>query len=280
MLLKCKKLSRIFQGFDVSTYASSSSFFMILSLFPMLALILTLLRYLPFHFQDLLNVMASVFPEPLMPLAEKILTDLYSVNALAVISVTALVTIWSASRGVFGILLGLNAILGTKEHRGYFRRRITAIGYTLLLIAALLVTLILQVFGQKLIALLTQWDSSWLDVISSMFRLRNVFTIAMLTLLFMLVFAVFPARKMHLKDVVAGSLFTAVGWVGFSSLFSIYVNYGSFAFYGSMAIAILSMLWLYICVYILFLGGVICLLSADNNLNLKYLKKIMDSPLK
>lgn len=251
---------------------------MILSIFPLLTLVLSLLRYLPLTLQDLLSMLENILPEALMGLAEGLMRELYTSNVLAVVSVTVLVALWSASRGVFGILNGINSILGSDEYRSYLRRRMTAIFYTFLLILALFFTLGLQVFGRRLVAMAEDWDFWLADAVSRLVQLRFLFTTGLLALLFSMIFAFFPAKKMHLRDVVPSAVATAVGWLAFSYLFSIYIDYGGGSrFYGSMATLVLAMLWLYICMSILFYGGILCRLSEEGKLNLKTWKKFFCS---
>ena len=54
-----------------------------------------------------------------------------------------------------------------------------------------------------------------------------------------------------------GALLTALGWLTFSDLFSVYVehfqNYANI--FGSVYAAALAMLWLYFCVCIIFYGA-------------------------
>ena len=278
MRKKYQSLSRYFSSFNISTLAASTSFFMILSIFPLLALVLSLLRYLPWTLQDLLIMMETVLPEALMDMAEDLMRELYTSNLLAVISVTILAALWSSSRGVYDILNGINAILGSDEHRSYLRRRLTAVFYTFLLFIALFFTLSLQVFGQQLLLAADQWDIWILTAITKLVHQRYLFTTAFLALLFTMIFAFFPAKKMHLRDVFPSALLTAVGWLLFSYLFSIYVDYGGGSkFYGSMTTVVLGMLWLYICMCILFCGGVLCRLSEEGKLNLKTAKEFFFS---
>ena len=279
MRKKLKAVAGYFASFDVSTLAAGTSFFMILSIFPLLMLVLSLLRYLPWTLQDLLNMLATVLPEPLMGTVSALMRELYTSNLLAVISVTVLVALWSASRGVFGIINGINTIMGAEEHRSYLRRRLTAIFYTFLMIIALFLTLGLQVFGRSLLALIDRRNIRILEAIAHLIHQRNLFTTAMLTLLFTAIYAFFPAKHMRLRHVVPPALLAAVGWLVFSYLFSIYVDYGGGSrFYGSMTTVILGMLWLYICMCILFWGGVLCRLSEENRLGLKALKRFLSSP--
>lgn len=278
MLKKYRTVARYLSGFHVSTLASSAAFFMFLSIFPLLMLVLTLLRYLPLTLQDLLDMIETVLPPAVMEVAERFLRELYTSNAAAVVSASALAALWSASRGVFGILNGINSILGSNEYRSYLRRRMTAIFYTFLLIIALFVTLGLQVFGESLLSLNARVDFWLLRAAAQLVHQRTVLTLALLSLLFTMVFAFFPAKHMHLRNVFPPAVLTAVGWLVFSYLFSIYVRYGnSTYFYGSMTTLILGMLWLYVCMSILFFGGVLCRLSAEGKLRWKTVKMFLTS---
>ena len=269
MLTNLRAAARYLRKYRVSMMAAGASFFIILSVVPLLTLVLTLLRYLPLTLQDLLDMLERVFPAALMNMAEGFLRELYTTNLAAVVSVTVVVALWSASRGVFGILNGLSAILGGEEYRSYIRRRVTALVYTFLLIIALFVTLGLQVFGETLVVLAEQRHSWLLNAAASLVQRRTVLTMAMLTLLFTLIYAFFPARRMHLRDVILPAALAAFGWLAFSYLFSIYVGYGRTSyFYGSMTTVVLAMLWLYICMSILFYGGVLCRLRAEGKCSL------------
>lgn len=279
MYRKIQKLSAYLDSFQVPLQASGASFFIVMSTFPLAVLLLTLFSCLPLTSDDLLTAIVGFVPEPLVPLAEFILGDLTRTGTTAVLSVTAVLALWSASRGVLSILNGLNAILGSSETRSWLRRRLTAVFYTFLLVLAILLTLVLQVFGSRLLALLTGIRAGWAIALASLLRLRYWFSAGLLTLLFMLVFAVFPARRMRLRDVVPGAVFAAVGWIGFSALFSVYVNLGyGVRFYGSMATLILGMLWLYLCVCILFYGGIVCRLCAEEHFSLRYLRNFLKQP--
>ena len=86
---------------------------------------------------------------------------------------------------------------------------------------------------------------------------------ALLTLLFWAILCVFPNRRIPLLRALPGAAGASLGWLGFSSLFSVYVqHFGSYSvFYGSLAGIAMAMLWLYVCMSILFYGGVLnCLL--------------------
>lgn len=276
MLDRINRAARFLSDCNVGVNAASASFFIVLSIFPLSALVLSLLRYLPVGPDDLLHILSNILPQPMLPLVKYLFNDLYSSNVVAIVSVSAAAAMWSASRGVYDLLNGFSRIMGGEDRRGYLRRRFTAVLYTVFLVLAVLLTLALQVFGQTLLSMTAHWDVRVYRVVSEVLRLRVLFTIALLALLFMLMYAFFPARHMALHDVIPGALAASVGWVAFSFLFSIYVNYGGGSrFYGSMAIALLSLLWLYFCMSILFYGAVLCRLSQQGQLSFRYVKNFL-----
>lgn len=266
--------SKKFATFDVTTHAASASFFIILSIFPLATLMVTLLQFLPLTYSDLLETIGLLIPESILPVVDYVLYQIFNTNATAIISITGVMALWSASRGVYSVLIGLNVILGGEERRTYFYRRSMSILYTFALLIGLIITLVLQVFGEGIADFLVYHhilDSYLLSVIS----LRYVFVVGTLSLIFALMFAVFPARPVHLRHTVLGAVLTAIAWVLFSELFSIYVNLGGGTqFYGSMVLVIMTMLWLYFCMVILFCGGVVCRISVEKALTWKNLKNI------
>lgn len=102
-----------------------------------------------------------------------------------------------------------------------------------------------------------------LRLLSRVLRFRGLVLFALLTLLFWAILCVFPNRRIPLLRALPGAAGASLGWLVFSSLFSVYVqHFGSYSvFYGSLAGIAMAMLWLYVCMSILFYGGVLnCLL--------------------
>ena len=79
-----------------------------------------------------------------------IVDDLYVKSPGTMLSLTALLALWSASRGMMGIERGLNRIYGFTPRRNYLFRRLVCTGYTLIFIIVCVVSLTLLVFGNSL----------------------------------------------------------------------------------------------------------------------------------
>jgi len=121
----------------------------------------------------------------------------------------------------------------------------------------LLLTLILNVFGESLLEMLAQSTAPAWRLLSKVVNLRFFLLLILQTGLFTAMFMVLPNRKNSFSDSFPGAILASLGWLIFTELFSVYVNYfRSYAnIYGSVYAVALSMLWLYFCLLILFYGG-------------------------
>ena len=138
---------------NINAYAASTAFFFFLSLVPMLILVCTILPYTPLTEQTLVHVVGDIMPEKLMPLFEWMIHDVY-VKSAGILSIAAVTVIWSAGQGVLALIRGLNAVYKVEDRRNYFLVRLVASFYTVVMLAALLITLILMVFGNQLLEIL------------------------------------------------------------------------------------------------------------------------------
>lgn len=242
---------------QVPVYASHACYFLVLALFPMLVLLLSLIRYTGLEVESLTQLLSGVIPEILLPAARKLIISTYRSTTGTVVSVSALTALWSASRGIYGLITGLNAIYGVTENRGYFYTRGVSILYTFLFLLVLVLTLVLHVFGGALLQMLSVEESPFFQFLSEALDLRFILLLAVQTLLFTAVFTVLPNRRNKVGDSLPGALFAAIGWQVFTDLYSMYVAYfsGYSNIFGSVYAVALSMLWLYCCVSIVFYGG-------------------------
>ena len=90
----------------ISAFSAQAAFFLIMSIVPFLSLLLTLIKYLPISQTMLLDTVINVTPVPFEPLTT-ILEELFAKSNGAILSVSVLVAIWSAAKGVLAIVRGL-----------------------------------------------------------------------------------------------------------------------------------------------------------------------------
>lgn len=257
LVRKFSDMLRSIAELEIPAYAANASYFLILSAVPAILLLMSLLRYTPLSSQDLVDILDGVLPDALMPTFTRLITSIYTSSSMAVVSMTALAAIWAASRGVYGILTGLNRIYGVKENRGYIYTRLISIAYMFLFILVLILTLAGHVFGQAILARLPVSTSPAVLFLQEIIPFRFFVLLFLQTLLFTVLFMVLPNRRNRFLPSLPGAILASLGWTIYSDLFSVYVErVGDFsALYGSLSTVALSMLWLYFCMSILFYGG-------------------------
>ena len=257
IVLIVRKFTAEINKCHVSAYAASAAFFMFLSLIPMLLLICSILPYTPVTEADLMEVMAEILPTSLVPLAINTVADVYD-KSPAIISLSAVATIWSAGKGMLAIIRGLNAIQGQTKPQNYFVQRFRASIYTVILVIVILVSLIIGVFGSAIGNILEQ-KLEGISLFSPLFsNLRLIIVLAVLVLFFTALFTWIPNGRQEWKTQVIGASFVSLAWSVFSYVFSIYVNhFTGNSVYGSMTTVVILMLWFYFAFYLMFMGALI-----------------------
>ena len=139
----------------IPLHAANTGFFLILSVFPALVLLLSIIRYTPLDVHSLLRFLEGIIPEALLPEMELLIVNTYENTTGAVVSLSAITALWSASRGVYGLITGLNAVYRVPEQRRFLQLRLLSVLYTFAFLLVLLLTLVLHVFGTGILELMT-----------------------------------------------------------------------------------------------------------------------------
>lgn len=241
----------------VPLHAANAGYFIVLAVFPALLLVLNILRFTGLEVKSLVELFDGLLPSALMDAGEELVISTYEASSGTLLGISALTALWSASRGIYGLLTGLNAIYGVAEDRGYIYTRSISVVYTFLFLIVLLLTLVLHVFGNTIMGMLTMIDNDVIIFLIDLIDLRFFLLLAVQSLIFTLMFMALPNRRNGFWESLPGGVFASLGWLVFSDIFSIYVeNFNKYAnIYGSIYAVALSMLWLYCCMSILFYGG-------------------------
>ena len=254
---KTVHLWRKLRGLRIPVYAANASFFIVMAVFPALLLLLGLLRYTPLEVERLGEMLAGLLPEMMLEGAEELILLTYDATSASALGLSAVTTLWSAGRGIYGLLTGLNAVYGAEENRGWLYTRLVSAGYTVAFLLVLILTLGLHVFGTGLLALVNREGHPFVRFLLELVDMRFFLLLFLQTGVFTAMFMVLPNRKNSFRESLPGALLASAGWLGFSNLYSIYVD--RFAHlsnvYGSVYAISLSMLWLYCCMAIVFYGG-------------------------
>lgn len=251
----------------VSAYATQSAFFLVLSLIPIILLLMTMVQYTPLTKADVMAAAYEFFPISIRTTIISIINEVYN-QSTAMIPVTALVAVWSAGRGTLAISTGLNCIYDVKETRNYIFLRVRAAFYTILLVVAILLSLVLLGFGNSISLWVNQNIPVFGYVTELIIEIRTIVILCVLVVFTLCIYRFLPNNARNQRKLLhqmPGAIFTAFGWTLASFFISVYMDIfkGFSNMYGSLTTIVLIMLWFYFCMYILLIGGEINVLVEE-----------------
>lgn len=244
---------------DLSGMGAQLAYFFLLSLFPLLIFVMTLVPFLNLPQEQVYTMMKELLPEQVYSLIGDTLKDVLENRNGGLLSVGILATLWSASNGVNALIKSLNQSYGKAETRPFIIARSMSVVFTLVLILLVVVALILPVFGSQIGHFLanTIGLGEQFGAIFDKFRILLPPLVIFCGLVFM--YWLGPNVKMYLRSAIPGAIVSTVCWLVISYVFSIYINNFSnySATYGSIGGIIILMLWLYITGMVLMIGGLV-----------------------
>jgi len=259
-MLRLENLLFNIASMQIPVYAANACYFLAIALFPGLLLILASLRYTPLSATDLLVLLEGILPGALMGAAESLIVSTYYNSSGAVLGISAIAALWSASRGIHGLIIGLNTIYGVREDRSWLYTRLISVGYTFVFLILVIVTLVFQVFGQSLADRFWSVQNPVVQFFVDLIDWRSVWLLIVQILVFDLIYMVLPNKHNSFLRSLPGAVVAAVGWQGFSNVFSYYVENMLDSYtniYGSVYTVALGLLWIYCCMCILLFGGIL-----------------------
>src|ERR1700680_4052298 len=197
-------------------FAAGLSYYFVLSLFPLLVSMASLLGYLPIPhlFEGLLSLMARLVPGDGMNLVRNIVSDVVNHKHTHFLTLGLVFTIWTASSGFAAIIDGLDVVYRVRETRPVWKTRPIALGLTLLAGSLLLVAVGLMVEGTHL----GIWFAGRFDLgpaILAVWRfLRSGIAVASAVLAVELLYHFGPNVKQRFRVSLAGAIAAVLTWLG------------------------------------------------------------------
>ena len=248
------------QRVEISALGAQLAYFFLLSFFPMLIFLVTLLPYLNLETELVYSTLVNVMPDEVYRLIESTLNEILTNRNSSLLSIGIIGTIWSASKGINALFRALNKAYDTEGRVGVVNRALSLV-FTIALVVVVGVALLLPVFGQQI----GQFLFSIVGVEEKFIMFWNSIRWTMpLLLIFLVLLGLYwfipntdPRQK--IMGVWPGAIFSTLAWLALTYGFSFYIsNFGNYsATYGSIGGVIILMLWLYFTGMILIFGAVL-----------------------
>jgi len=256
------RLAFEYKNDDLNSVGAQLSYFLFLSLFPFLIVLLNILSYTPLISQDLIFNNIQFLPVEIKNIIGGFIEDLTLNSSQGLLSIAALAGIWSASTGVLNLIKAINKAYGYKETRSWFRLKALAFIFTIAFFLLILLVFVSLIFGELISRKLFNYLGIEQIFIPLWNYIRYLISIVYMILFFTMLYRYSPCvdrkhRNISYLHTMPGGIFTTIGLLLISSGFSYYVsNFAHYSTtYGSIASIIVLMIWLYLFGILIVLGG-------------------------
>jgi membrane protein len=252
-----KNLVYRFRDDDVTALAAELAYSLLISFFPMLIFIMTLIGFSSLNSSEVLLGLSQILPSSLFELVKSTVIDVLETRSHNLLTLSFILTIWISSTGFKAVIKGINRAYDETERRSAIKLEIVAILSTLALTLIIFLTLALLVLGEVIghnlgmyLGRPEEFKAAW-DVF------RYIIILSTMVFVFAALYRYTPSRRMTWLEVIPGAIFATLGWVAASMVFSFYVNnFGSYTnIYGSIGVIIILLTWLFLTSVIIIMGG-------------------------
>lgn len=258
-----------FNKYQFSVHAAQVTFFIMLSFFPFMMFLLSIFKYTSIDQTILETLIYELVPGNLSHVVSNWVKESYLASG-TILSITAISTLWAGSKGFNSISYELDAIYEIKNRRNFIFRRLHSILDTILFSTIIIISLVLLVYGNQIIQVILRFLPPIKDLGIFLFLARSSLSLFLFVTYFTCMYTFVPKRHGRLREEIPGAIFSSFLWIGFSYLYSIYVDtkYIRVSIYGSLTSIVLLMLWLYFCIIFIFLGALLNQYLRHHKLNL------------
>lgn len=242
---------------DIFALAAQLAYYLILSFFPFLIFLLTLIGFSNLDSMEVLGALRAILPTSAFELIYNVIIEIIEKQNTGLLGASLLLVIWSASSAFRAVIKGINKAYGLNENRSFIKRAFIAIICTFALAFVIMLTLIMLVFGRLIGDLIASYLPFPIVVYKVWNFLRYVLVVFMMILIFASIYRYTPSKRLRWKEVIPGAIACTCGWLIVSLGFSFYINnFGNYSkIYGGLGAVIILITWLYITSMILIIGG-------------------------
>lgn len=236
---------------EMAVLPGQLAFFSFLSLIPIITLISAVANMLGLSMNSLSSLINNIFPNIDVNLSTATLDPSTMSVSLIIIFV---VMFYIASNGANSIIITSNEIYGIKQSN-WFKRRFKALLMTILFVILYLFILIVPVLGTKILQAVDYFNLE--NYIMPLIPfVKGPLTWIIVFAFIRLIYSIAPDRLMPNARVYVGSLFTAIGWIVATAVYSRFINFNSnySIYYGSLSSIATLMLWIYLLSIIFVIG--------------------------
>lgn len=258
------KAAELYLEIGAPRAAAALSYFLILTLFPLLVCVNYFIGLFHLDLENLLLSLDQFLPDEVLLVMRDYLGYVAGSQSRALLLASLVTILISASAGLRTLLAAMDGLHGVKNTHAV-RRVVLSVALSALFLLTIYLSVVVIFTGEWFFWLLEERlprrIAELIPPLSGLWRwMRYLLLFCFVLLLVLIVYrAGTPRGAMGRRVVVLASLLAALAIVAASALFSWFIGMSSrYALvYGSLASLIILLVWLYLCGNILLLGAVI-----------------------
>lgn len=264
-----KKLMSLIRKEEMCVLPGNLAFFLLLSIVPILTLVGIICSLFSISFENIISSVGEMIPKEADTFLISFLSGIKNPGNLVFYFTVGFLV---ASNGADSIIVASNTLYQI-ESESYLKRRIKALFLTIVLILLFLFVLVFLAFGNGILKFILGLRI-FMNIAN---RIYSIFILLKWPVAFFIIFwfikllyAMAPDRRIASKYVNQGALFTTIGWILTTAIYSYYANNiaNYDLFYGGLSGLAVLMIWIYIISYIFVIG------IAINTSSYQYLEEM------
>lgn len=258
-----RKLVEIVKKPEMRILPGQLAFFLLLSIIPLVAVIAVMAGKFNLPIDDIVKAIDSSLPSDIADFITDIINSKVDVN-IVIFCLSAFIL---ASNGPMSMITGSNLLYKIKD-KDIVSTRIKAIIMTMFLVMLLLFVLAVPLFGNQIVNTLVNFIPN--DTVDTYIKvgyniLKYPISIFFIFFFIKLLYTMAPDKKIRSRYTTSGAVFTTIGWIIATEIYSLYVtkfvNYS--VLYGSVAHLIVLFTWIYLLSYVFVVGMAINASSVE-----------------
>jgi len=250
---------------DVFALSSQLAYYLVLSFFPFMLFLMTLVGLSDLSSVEILEGLSVILPKKILELTQSTVKEVSDNQYTGLLGISIVLMIWTSSSAFKAIIKSVNKAYNIKENRSFIKISIISMLGILALALIIILALIMLVFGNVIGEYIKSADKFY-EIIFILWNIfRYVFIFIIMIVIFATIYRLAPAKKLTWKEVIPGSIFSTLGWILVSFIFSFYIdNFNNYSrFYGSLGAVFILMTWLFLISMIIILGVEINFVIAE-----------------
>lgn len=251
---------------QVSTSATVLAYYSLLSIFPAVIVVGNILPLVGLNASTVLSYLQTAMPASIYSFIRPLILDFLKNGSGGLLSIGALVTLWSTSQAVAAFQRSVNHAYGVGEDQNAIVNRMVSFVWMVVVIMIMAVLIIFFSIGEMILRELRHYYSIDMSLIHLVSSVKWPVTFGGIFILLCLLYYFVPNAKVRLRYVIWGSLLSTILWMLLSQVFSLYTHLfaRTVMSYKTIGIFIVMMLWLD-------LSGMIIMIGATLNATLQTL---------